>query len=298
MLDEVRSKIPPGPPRVGATVALAEGATQTDVIVGRQVDGKQTSRSIRDTSLYAASLGLFGVLAGLALITPLNAFADDILTDPLGGNWSARFLAIGLLAITGVALHIVTAEMGAKTLSVSSAERHPTLPGMRWFTGYNAALTDMWLGAVLVIFLIILAAAIPRGVTTFLAAYVIFLVWDGFFQVIYLLRNRTWARLTWRSAVNPLALVRQAESERHVPAYPDDLDALIRGDNEGVELMIARTAWADIWESLALLALSALLWFVVSNSPTLAATGAFVWLVAVIARIVLDYRLFPQFFAA
>ena len=158
-------------------------------------------------------------------------FANDILDDPLGGNWSARFLALGLLAMTGLALHVLTAEMGAKTLAGSSAERHPSLPGVRWFTGYHAALTDMWLGAVLVVFLIILAAAIPRGVTVFLPVYIAFLLWNGVFQVMYLLRNRTWARLTWRSAVNPIALIRQAESERHVPAYDDDLEAQNRGDS-------------------------------------------------------------------
>ena len=124
----------------------AEGATPAALLAGSPIAGLQTPRSIRETSLYAASLGLFGVLTGLALITPLNAFANDILDDPLGGNWSARFLALGLLVMTGVALHVLTAEMGAKTLAGSSAERHASLPGVRWFTGYHAAVTDMWLG--------------------------------------------------------------------------------------------------------------------------------------------------------
>ena len=147
------------------------------------------------------------------------------------------------------------------------------------------------------VFLIILAAAIPRGVTVFLPVYIAFLLWNGVFQVTYLLRNPTWARLTWRSAVNPIALIRQAESERHVPAYDDDLEAQNRGDSSGVELMYARSAWQDIWASSVLIVWSVLLWLISSTTPALAALISFVWLISVVLRMVLDYRLFPQVFA-
>jgi hypothetical protein len=239
---------------------------------------------------------LFGVLVGLALITPLNAFADDILDDPLGGNWSARFLTLGLFVITGFQLHILTAGMGGKALASDSAERHPSLPGVRWFNGYHAALTDMWLGAVNVVLLIVMAAAVPRGVTVFLAAYIAFLLWNGSGFVIYLLRNRSWAHLVSRTALNPIALIRQANLERHVPAFPRDVESHNRGDNPGVELMYARAVSYVIWENSILAVWSAGLWLVASSSPGLAAAISFAWFVAVVADIVLDYRIFPQAF--
>lgn len=175
-----------------------------------------------------------------------------------------------------------------------SSERHPSLPGVRWFKGYHTALSDMWLGAVQVVLLIILAAAIPRGVTVFLVAYIAFLLWDAGVLVIYLLRNRTWARLAGRSALGPIALLRQVESDRFVPAYPDDIESLNRGDNPGVELMYARTVSLAIWESSIFVVWLVLLWLIASNWPGLAATISLVWLISIVVRIALDYRLGPQ----
>jgi hypothetical protein len=273
---------------------MSEGATPTAFIAESQIDRPPKPRSIRETSLHEASLGLTSILTGLALITPLNAFAGDLLDDPLRGNWSARFLVLGLLAQTGFALHFLASEAGGKTLAGSSAERHPSMPGVRWFSGYHAALADMWAGAVLVVFLIILAAAIPRGVTVFLAAYIALLVWTALLSVVYFLRNITWARETWRSAINPVGLLRQAEAERHVPAFPEDLEAQNRGDNRNVELMIARGQWLLIWDSVAFATWSGVLWVIAANAPGLTATVAFAWLLSVALNILLWYRLYPQ----
>ena len=296
MLRTERLLDPDEPPR-GGSMSFTEEATSPAVAARSEMVGRQTPRSIRETGLYAASLGLFGVLAGLALITPLNAFADDILDDPLGGNWSARFLALGLLAATGFALHALTANMGGKTLVGGSSERHSSLPGVRWFKGYHTALTDMWTGAVLVVFLIILAAAIPRGVTVFLSAYIAYLAWTGLLSIVYLVRNRAWARSALGTAANPVALLRQVESDRHVPAFPDDIEESNRGDNVDVELMYTREFAFVIWETSVLIVWSALLWLVASTSPGLAAAVSLVWFITVVTDIVLSYLLFPQAFA-
>jgi hypothetical protein len=279
-------------------MSLPEIAMASALPADGQLSRPPQARSIRETSLYAASLALFGVLTGLALFTPLNALADNLLDDPLGGNWSARFLAIGLLAVTGYQLHALTAGMSEKSLAGSSAERHPSLPGIRAFAGYHAALTDMWTGAVLVVLLIILAAAIPRGVTVFLVAYIAFLAWNGGSLVAFLLRSRTWVGLAGRSLINPIGLVRQLNVERHVPAFPDDLESTNRGDHSGVELMYVRAASFTIWDAAIQIIWSALLWVIASNSPGLAGPVSLTWLVMVVADIVLWYRLLPQFFSS
>jgi hypothetical protein len=279
-------------------MSLSESAVGSVPTPGGQIDRSLPARSIRETSLYAASLGLFGVLTGLALFTPLNALADNVLDDPLGGNWSARLLAIGLLALTGFNLHALTATMGEKSLAGSSAERHPSLPGIRSFTGYHAALTDMWSGAVLVVLLIVLAAAIPRGITVFLAAYAVFLVWNGGSLVAFLVRSRIWVRRARRSVIDPIGLVRQLVTDRHVPAFPEDLESTNRGDHPGVELMYVRTASLTIWDAALQIVASALLWVIASNSPGLAGLVSLIWLVMVVGDIVLWYRLVPQFFSS
>ena len=61
--------------------------------------------------------------------------------------------------------------------------------------------------------------------------------------------------------------------------------------------MYARSAWQDIWESSVLIVWSVLLWLISSTTPALAASISFVWLISLVVRMVLDYRLFPQVFA-
>lgn len=258
------------------------------------------SRTIRDTSLYTASLGLFGVLVGLALFTPLNNLAADVLDNPLGGNWAGRALAIGLLIEVGFQLHQLASVMGTKTLlGGSMASRHPTLPGVRWFKGYHTALSDMWLGAVTVFFLIVLAAAIPRGVAVFLAVFVVYCAWTELWYAIYLLRNRAWARQTWRAARNPLALMRQLDADRFVPATLADLEALNGGDDPSVEGMLFGIVWFfGVWLLPLLFAVSALLWLIASAMPALAMLVSVVWLAANTTVVVLSYRYQPQVFTA
>jgi hypothetical protein len=141
-----------------------------------------------------------------------------------------------------------------------------------------------------VVFLIVLAAAIPRGASVFLAVFVGYCAWQEIPVALYMLRNRAWGRQTWRVARNPLSLLRQMDADRFVPATSADVEALNRGDDPAVESMIARGGWYFGLSSLTLVAASALLWLIASSSPPLALLVAVAWLVLNSSAAVLFYR--------
>jgi hypothetical protein len=208
-----------------------------------------------------------------------------------------RFLAVGLFAEVGIWFHALAAEMGLQTLTDVSAERHEELPGLRSFSPYHTALLDFWLGAVVVVLLILLAEAVRNGVSTFLAVFVVYSAWDGLWSGIYLVRHHDDAVKSWRGWRSPPRLVKLVRSERHVPATTEDL-AILSASSPRVEIMWVNSVWLSLLISLTFVVWTTILFVVAVNTPGADSGVSLAWLVSVVAAILADYALLPQYYSA
>jgi hypothetical protein len=254
-------------------------------------------RSATETGFYEAAVGLYAILVGLALFEPIEALAADVLDHPAAGDWSLRALAIGLIIEATLWFHALIAEMKLARLAKADASRHDSLPGVTGFTGYWESLADFWLGALVVVLLIVMAAAVSRGAAPFLAAFSVYAASDAIWEAVYLWRESDDAVEAWPDGRTPRAIIRQLKADRHLPATDTDARVLADGSDE-IDRAWARAAWYWLAMAVAFSLGAALLAGAVALNPGLATTASLVWLVAVVAAAAADYWLFPYYYAA
>jgi hypothetical protein len=242
-------------------------------------------------------VGLYGILVGLALFGPIEALATDILDHPVDGDWSLRALATGLVIEAAVWFHALSAEMGLAELADKDAPRHDSLPGVTRFGNYWQSLADFWLGAVVVVLLVVMAAAVQRGAAAFLMTFAVYAAADAIWEAVYLLRHRRHAKKAWEDARSPRNLLRQLRADRHLPATEEDARLVAESSTE-LEVAWARAAWYWLAVAIAFALGAAVLASTIGQSLALATVASIAWLVAVVIAVVVDYVLFPQFYAA
>ena len=264
----------------------------------------QRTRAVRDSGLFDAMLAFYAIIVGIAVVSVLQDAADDVLSSPLAGNWSFRFMALGLVAIAANWLHRLAAEMNLARFTDEPAPSSASgeageLPGLRGpgaFDAYWRVITAVWFGAGVVILLVFVAAAIDRGLTTFLAVFAVYLLWRATWDFAFLYHHREKWSQAWKT-IRPDRLLRQLRDDRFMPASQADLDELVKS-NPGVERMWATADLYWLLRGLFFLLLTVGLWTIVGAYSQAEDFAALAWLLSVSGSLIADYYFFPYFYTA
>jgi hypothetical protein len=253
-------------------------------------------RETRATSVYDAALLLYGVLAGLALIDPLNLSASDIIDKPFSGNWQLRFIALGLLIEMAGWIHLLLASIRAQTLGQASSPRHRSLPGSVAFGALWWTEVHFWAGGTLVVALIVMAKAAAKSMATFLSTYLAYRLIDLSWLLIFLIFSWGEGQPRVSAFFKPLRLIRQLELARHVPMSDVDVAIIRRGGNS-IDDMWDGISWFYIWIAVINVALSGVLLAFAIMWPIAGAAIAASWLILVLATNFTLQHYVPQFYS-
>jgi hypothetical protein len=263
-------------------------------------------RTIRETSLFDASVALFSVLLGLALLHPFELFAADVTREPLHGAWTSRLLIIGLTIRVILYFHALISEMTLRSIVDPSAPANPAtpLPGSRNRWSTYSAMGEFWTGALAVTLFFVAGFAVQRGVPTFLAWFGSYVLLDLLWEIAYLRAERDWTSTEiTRLRRRPWSLVRRLAEERRVLLTAEDVDAErgLTSDMMTLDALSASWVRAALWwvalDVLALVLYSGLIALVLAH-PGTATLVAGLWLAAEFGSAAADYILFPQLYAA
>jgi hypothetical protein len=253
-------------------------------------------RETRATSVYDAALLLYGVLAGLALIDPLNLSASDIIDKPFSGNWQLRIIALGLLIEMAGWIHLLLASIRAQTLGRQSSPRHRSLPGSVALGPFWWTEVHFWAGGTLVVALIVMAKATTKSMATFLSTYLAYRFIDLSWLLIFLIFSWGDSQPRVSAFFKPRQLIRQLELARHVPMSDVDVAIVRRGGNS-VDDMWDGITWFYIWIALINIVLSGVLLAFAIMWPIAGVAVAASWLILVVATNLALQHYVPQFYS-
>lgn len=264
----------------------------------------QRSRATRDTSLYDATIAFYAIIVGVAVVRVLQDVADDVLSSPLAGNWSFRFMALGLVVMAANWLHRLAAEMNLARFADEPAPSSASgeageLPGLRGpgaFHAYRRVIIAVWFGAGVVILLVVVAAAVDRGLTTFLAVFAVYVLWRATWDFAFLAHHREQWSQAWKT-IRPDRLLRQLQDDRRMPASQADFDELVKS-NPSVERMWATADLYWLLGGLIFLLWTVGLWAIVGAYSQAEDLAALAWLLSVSVSLIADYYFFPYFYTA
>jgi hypothetical protein len=264
----------------------------------RSDESSSTPSSVRDpraTGVYDAALILYGVLIGLALFDPLDRLAQDLVGQPLSGDWQFRFVALGMLAEVAAWLPLLLAAIRSQNLADESSPRHPTLPGSLSFVGLWRTELHSWAGATVVVALIVLAKASSRSLPTFLTAYLVYRSLDLLWLSAFLILSAAKEPIRFENFLRPIRLIQKLKGDRHVPTTESDIVRL-HGSAQAIEEMWDRVFWFYVWIAVANMAIGTLLLVFSLSWETGGVFIAALWFTNVLATHVTEQRYLPQFY--
>jgi hypothetical protein len=253
-------------------------------------------RETRTTSVYDTALLLYGVLAGLALIDPLNLSASDVIDKPFSGNWQLRFVSLGLLVEMAGWIHLFLASIRAQTLGRESSPRHPSLPGSVAFGAFWWTEVHFWAGGTLIVALIVMAKAAAKSMATFLSTYLAYRLIDLSWLLIFLIFSWGEGQPRISAFIRPLRLIRQLQLARHVPMSDIDVANVRRGGNS-IDDMWDGISWFYIWIAVINVVLSGVLLAFAIMWPIAGVAFAASWLILVLVTNLTLQHYVPQFYS-
>ncbi|MEY9859747.1 hypothetical protein ABH935_005380 [Catenulispora sp. GAS73] len=140
-------------------------------------DDKSIVRLTRHRIIYDAALAFYAVLTAFVLNRPLGVLGKSLVTSPAGqgvGDWTTRLLTLTLLVQAAIWFHALLASVEKSELRTLENTGNSSSEARR----YAQSVVLFWSGVVMVIILMTLGNAVPRGTSDFLLTSFAYVIWS------------------------------------------------------------------------------------------------------------------------